>query len=196
MLKRPWFLGVLLLGACAPTASGPAAETISRVKNYYPFVVVGENQPRTFEVAISGNETAVLIGSKIAVDGGAVDSRLYALYRKGNYRVTVQEGGIVYMPTTKLIEVKGFYPEVREQPTEQFYKFCFLKDFGQKCTSNILAGGVTLYFNPLEESPVFQVYGDPGVRSFNEIHGNGFLVSTSISDFKTFLDQLPSANSN
>lgn len=196
MPKHLWFSGILLLGACAPTASGPAAEDITRIKDYYPFVLVEENQNRTFQVPISGNETAVLMGEKLIVDGTPIDSHLYAIYKQGNHTVTVQNGGIVYMPTTKLISIKGFYPEVTPQPTEQFYKFCYLKDFGQKCTSNILAGGVALYFNPLEETPVFQVYGDPGVRSFNEIQGNGFLVTTSISDFKTFLDQLPAISSN
>ncbi|GGJ31249.1 hypothetical protein [Deinococcus roseus] len=191
MLNRLWFLGVLLLGACAPTASGPQGESIPRIKNYYPFVAVQEDQQRTFKVEISGNEAAVLMGRNLAIDGTKLSSQLYALYKKGTYAVTVQEGGIVYMPISKLIEVKGFYPEVKEQSTEQFYKFCFLKEYGDKCTSNILSGGVALYFNPLEETPVFQVYGDAGMRSFNEIQGNGFLVTTSISNFKTFLNQLP-----
>lgn len=191
MIKHFWFVPVLLLGACAPTASGPTGETIPSVRNHLPFVVVKEDQSRTFQVPVSGDQTAVLIGRQLSVDGQALKEQVYALSKQGNYTVTVQDGGIVYMPTTKLMDIKGFYPEVKEQPTEQFYKFCFLPERGQRCSTNILAGGVTLYFNSQAESPIFQVYGDPGQRSFTEIQGNGFLVTTRINDFKTFLNQLP-----
>lgn len=189
MLKRVWFLPLLLLGACAPAASGPVGENIPRESGRLPYVMVPADQERTFLVPLEG-QSAVVIGREISLDGQKLQSHLLLLNKNGRYTVTVKEGGVVYVPREKLAPLKEAYPQVGDFATEQFYKFCYLPERGDQCVVNVLSGGIALYFNPLEETPIVQVYGDPGVRNFTEFQGRGFLFTTSISDFKTFLGQL------